>query len=804
MHKDLLYGVRMLLKSPALTALAVLSLAIGIGANTAIFSVIDATLLHPVSYPEPDGLVMVWSQVPSLKLDEFASSVPDFVDWRRQARAFQSLGAAHIRGVNITGDGDPERVRAGRATAELFDALGASPMLGRTILPDDIRQASRAVVVSYGFWKRRLAADPRIAGKSITIDGAQHTVVGVMPQGSVFAGVDLWRPLTFQEEDWMKQRGSHNLIVLGRLKPGSSLSQARQEMSAIAQGIAGQHPDTNSGWGVKLTPIAEQLVRNVRPALLVLLGAVCLVLLIACANVANLLLARASGRRREMAIREALGAGSWRIVRLMLAESLALSTAAGIAGCLIAMWGVDGLVRLVPANLLPNAQSISVHGPVLAFAAGISLLCGLVFGIAPALACARQDVNDNLKEGSRGGTSGVTRRRVRALLAVSEIGLSLMLLIGAGLLLKSFWRLLAVDPGFRAGGVLAGVIVPPFPPDRIAERQNLYHQILDRVSSLPGVTRAAFGSSLPLQGGHNDYNSFEIGGRPRPQRMVDLPIADKRVVTPDYFAVMSIPLLKGRALGGSDTATTLPVAVIDESTVKQYWPNEDPVGKQIRYFKSAEKMDGWLTIVGVVGSVKHMSMEEPASATVYVPLEQTPYPALTFVLQSAGDPAALATPVRSAIRELKPDMPILGMRPLRRIVDDAMWRQRLAAQLVGLFALIAVALALVGAYGVILYSVSQRTNEFGIRMALGASRAAVLGLVFRESIALIGWGVAIGLAGAAACARLLSTLLYGVGATDPSTYAFAVALVTAAALAASYIPARRATRVDPIVALRYE
>jgi putative ABC transport system permease protein len=803
MHKDLLYGARMLLKTPALTALAVFSLAIGIGANTAIFSVIDATLLHPVSYPEPDRLVLVWSQVPSLKLDEFASSVPDFVDWHTQAGAFQSLGAAHIRGVNITGDGDPERVRAGRATAELFDALGVRPLLGRTILPDDVRQSSRAVVVSYGFWKRRLAADPRAVGKSITIDGAQHAVVGVLPQGSSFANIDLWRPLTFQEEPWMKERGSHNLTVLGRLNPGISLPRARQEMSAIAKGIAGQHPDTNSGWGVKLTPIAEQLVRNVRPALLVLLGAVCLVLLIACVNVANLLLARASGRRREMAIREALGASSWRIARLMFAESLALSVLAGIAGCLIAMWGVDGLVRLVPPNLLPNAQSISVHGPVLAFAATISLLCGFAFGIAPALASVRQGVNENLKEGSRTGTSGVTRRRIRALLAVSEIGLSLMLLIGAGLLLKSFWRLLEVDPGFRAGGVLTGVIVPSFPPDRMAEGQNLYREILDRVSSLPGVKRAAFGSALPLQG-HTEYNSFEIGARPRPQRLVDYPIADKRVVTPDYFGVMGIPLVKGRALGGADTATTLPVAVIDESAVKQYWPNEDPVGKQIRYFKNAQQMDRWLTIVGVVGSVKHMSIEEPSSATVYVPLEQNPYPALTFVLQSAGDPAALAAAVRSAIRELKPDMPIVGMRPMRRIVDDAMWRQRFAAQLVGLFALVAVALALVGAYGVILYSVSQRTNEFGIRMALGASRADVLRLVFRESGALIGWGVAIGLAGAAACARLLSTLLYGVGATDPSTYALAVALVTAAALAASYIPARRATRVDPIVALRYE
>lgn len=803
MHKDLLYGVRMLLKSPALTALTILSLALGIGANTAIFSVIDATLLHPVSYPEPDRLVMVWSQVPSLKLDEFSSSVPDFVDWRRQAQAFQSLGAAHIRGVNLTGDGDPERVRAGRATAELFDALAVRPMLGRTILPDDVRQGNRVVVVSYGFWKRRLAADSRVADKSITIDGAQHAVVGVMPEGFSFASIDLWRPLTFQEEYWMKDRGSHNLTVLGRLNPGISLAQARQEMSAIAQGIAGQHPDTNTGWGVKLTPIAEQLVRNIRPALLVLLGAVCLVLLIACANVANLLLARASGRRREMAVREALGASSWRIVRLMFAESLALAAVAGIAGCLIAMWGVDGLVRLVPPNLLPNAQSISVHGPVLAFAAGISLLCGFVFGIAPALASARQNVNENLKEGSRSGTSGVTRRRIRALLAVSEIGLSLMLLIGAGLLLKSFWRLLAVDPGFRAAGVLTGVIVPSFAADHIAERQNLYREILDRVSSLPGVTRAAFGSTLPLQG-HNEYNSFEIGGRPRPRLLVDFPIADKRIVTSDYFGIMGIRLVKGRGLGGADTATTLPVAVIDESAANQYWPNEDPVGKQIRYFKSTEQMDRWLTIVGVVGSVKHISIEAPASATVYVPLEQNPYPALTFVIQYAGDPAALAAPVRSAIRELKLDMPIIGIRPMRRIVDDAMWRQRFAAQLVGLFAMVAVALALVGAYGVILYSVSQRTNEFGIRMALGASPAAVLGLVFRESGALIGWGVAIGLAGAAACARLLGTMLYGVGATDPSTYAAAVALVAAAALTASYIPARRATRVDPIVALRYE
>lgn len=654
MRKDLVYAVRALLKNPAFTALALVSLALGIGANTAIFSVINAALLHPVPYPDPGQLVLIYTKEPKSDLRDFPVSAPDFMDWRSRNTVFSSMAAMRIRSVNLTLQGQPDRVFAARATSDWFSTLGSKPALGRWFSPAEDKLGGNVVVISDELWNRRFGRDRNVIGRSIRVDGADHVIIGVMPPDPTFGPIEVLQPLTFTEDPWMKARGSHNFRIIARLKPGVSFAQAQDQMSAIARQLAAEYPQDNAGVGVTLWPIEEHEVRDVRPALLILLGAVSLVLLIACGNAANLLLARVNGRRREIAIRDALGASRWRLVRLMLAESLVLSLAAGISGCLLALWGVEALKHLIPKYVLPNAASISVNGIVLVFVLCVSVLCSIVFGVGPALAAARQDVNRNLKEGGRSATSGVVRQRIRWALAVGEIGLSLMLLIGAGLLLKSLWRLINADPGFRADGVLTAAIVPTAPFDSKAWRADvpIYRRIINRISALPGAEQAAFASALPLEG-HNEYDSFEIEGRP-PQHLVDLPVADKTIVTPDYLTAMKIPVLRGRGLSASDTAATQMVAVIDQAAAREFWPHENPIGTRIRYVEAENQRGPWLTVVGVAGAVKHVSMDEPPAPTVYVPLEQFPYPGMELVVRTKRDPAQLANAVRAAIMRSGP------------------------------------------------------------------------------------------------------------------------------------------------------
>jgi putative ABC transport system permease protein len=802
MRQDLVYAARALLKSPAFTALALVSLALGIGANTAIFSVINATLLHPVSYPDPSRLVLLYTKEPKAGLRDFPVSGPDFMDWRSRNTVFSSMAAMRVRSVNLTLRGEPDRVFAARATSDWFSTLGLRPVLGRGFTPAEDKLGGNIVVISDDLWNRRFHRSPDVIGQSMTVDGADSRIIGVLPPDPTFGPIQVWGPLTFTEDPWMKGRGSHNFGVIARLKPGVSLGQARDQMSAIARQLAAEYPDVDGGVGITLSPIEEHQVRDIRPALLILLGAVCLVLLIACGNAANLLLARVNGRRREIAIREALGATRWRLVRLMLAESLVLSLAAGASGCLLAVWGVEALKHLIPRYVLPNAASIAVNGVVLIFVLCVSVLCSIAFGAGPALAAAHQDANRNLKEGGRSATAGVVRQRIRWALAVGEIGLSLMLLIGAGLLLKSLWHLVNADPGFQARGLLAGAIVPTaaFDPEAWKADVPMYQRIIDRITALPGVEQAAFASSLPL-GGHNEYDAFEIEGQP-PKHLVDLPVADKTIVTPAYLATMKIPMLRGRGLSAFDTASAQMVAVIDQAAAREYWRHENPLGKRIRYFDGQNQMGPWLTIVGIAGAIKHVSMDEPATPTVYVPLEQFPYPGMEFVVRTKRDPAQLASAVRAAIHDVRPDVPVVGLRPAQEIVSATTWRQRFATQLIGVFAGLALVMALVGAYGVILYSVSQRLNEFGIRIALGASRGDVLAMVLREGIVIAGSGIAIGLIAAASLGHALESLLFEVRAIDLATFVSCSLLMLATALLASYLPARRATNVDPMTALR--
>ncbi len=796
--QDLKYGVRMLLKNRGITAVAVLALALGIGANSAIFSVIEAVLLRRLPYSEPDRLAVIWEN--NFKRERKANVVgpANFIRWQEWNHSFERMAAFIEWPANVTGAGEPERVPTGVVTSEFFTTLGVNAALGRTILPENgKRGADDVVVLSDGYWKRRFGADPAIVGKTLSLNGRQQTIVGVMPAG--FRGlmvVDLWTPYVLAEQQ--RNAGGRWMAVVARLKPGVSMATAQAEMDVIAERTRADLPQFDAGWGVTVVPLREQLTGDVRLALLVLLGAVGLVLLIACANVANLLLARAATREKELAIRAALGAGRRRLVRQLLTESVLLSLLGGGAGLLLASWGIDGLQTILPADL-GRFTAIELNPAVLGFTLLLSMLTGLFFGAAPAFAIARPALQESLKEGGRSSGGAAARPWVRNALVVAEVALSLMLLTCAGLLLKSFTRLQSVRAGFDPKDVLSMQIsLASSKYAQGTQQTQFYSQAVERLEQLPGVTSVG-AISWQLMG-LGSATSFRLGDRPAPAAGEE-PTGEVRMVTPGWFRTMSVPLLRGRSFTSQDSAKAPIVVVINETAARQFWPGGDPLGKHVlmNWFSDLDA-----EIIGVVGDVRLTALKQPPRPTLYWAVDQVPNAFMTFMIRSSGDPSRLAGAVRAAIASIDRDQPVAKMQTMEQVVADSLNQPRFTSLLLGIFAGIALTLAVVGIYGVLFYTVSQRTHEIGIRMALGARRFDVLKMILGHGITLTLLGVGIGLGLALAVSKYLQKLLFEVQPTDSLTYAGVAALLVAVALVACYIPARRATRVDPMVALRYE
>jgi len=797
--QDVRYGLRRLSKSPGFTIVAAGALALGIGANTAIFSVVNAVLLRPLPYPAPDELVQVWETRPRQNMASVEASPNEFLAWAAEGRSFRHLAAVDFANYNLTGRGEPERVTAALVSAEYFPAFGVAPAAGRAFLAEEDQPGKENVVVlTHDFWQTRFGGDPSVLDQTVSLDGAACAVVGIMPRGfRLPQDAKLARPIAFAPEA-RTRAGSHYLQVFGRLAGGVTREQAGAELSGIAARLEQTFASTNAGHGVVLVPLREQLVGDVRPALLVLLGAVGLVLLIACANLANLLLARAEGRRKEVAVRAALGASRWRIVRQLLAESVLLAAAGGGLGLLLAVWGVDLLVSLDPAGV-QRVGEVALDAGVLAFTVALSLATGLVFGLAPALQASKTDFVETLKEGGRSSTGPARAGRLRGALVVSEVALTLVLLVGAGLLVKSFARLLDVDPGLDPRGVLT--LDLSLPPAKYAERRQVaafYERLLGEVAALPGVEVAGAVSVLPL-GGDDNSNFVEIEGRP-PLAPGQALRAGRRNASPDYFRALRVPLKSGRALAPSDAADAPPAAVINEAMARAFFPGEDPVGKRLRTGDN----NPWVTIVGVVGDVRHRGLDVDTRPEMFFPHAQSPSRQMSLVVRSGGDPLALVGAVRERVRAVDKDQPVGNVKTMEAWVAESVASRRFAVLLLAAFALVAAGLAAVGIYGVVSYGVAQRTHELGLRLALGAQRSDVLRLVIRQGMKMTLVGAAVGLAAALALTRLMAGLLYGVSATDPLVFAGVALLLVAVALLACYVPARRATRVDPMVALRHE
>ncbi len=799
---DLRYGLRMLMKSPGFALVAIFTLALGIGMNTAIFSVVNAVLLRPLPYAEPERLVRVYSAHLKRGLARSSFSFPDFADIRSEQQSFDAIAAFNDSSSALAGD-VPEQVNGIVATADIFRVLRAQPVLGRTFAPEDEREGGAAVVViSHGMWQRRFGSDPNIVGRGIILDGRSKTVVGVMPADFRFPFVndppEFWLPMNPKSE-LNTQRGAHYLGAIGRLKPNVPVAQAEAELRAIASRLEQQYPAENTSRSVNLFPALEDMTGNLRPTLLVLLGAVGLVLLIACANVANLLLARASGRGREIAIRVAHGAGRKRIIRQLLTESLLLATFGGGLGLLLAVWGVEVLGAVVPANI-PRIDQTSMDWKVLSFTLAASVLTGLIFGLAPALQASRLDLNEALKEGGRSATGGRMRNRVRSLLIVSEVALSLVLLVGAGLLIQSFIRLRNMNPGFDPRNTLTASV--SLPASKYAEDEQIvrfYQEVKERVSVLPGVE--AVGAIMPLPLSNNAMNiSFSVVGEAAPPTGQQ-PVAGARIVMPGYFRAMGIPVRSGRAFTDDDKPDSPKVILIDEAFANRYFKGANPVGRRLEL--GLNDIEG--EIVGVVGDVRHESLEKEATPTFYVPHSQVPFSEMSLVVRTNGADAGGLTPLlRKTVTEIDKDQPLYDVRVMSKVVANSVSRQRFSMMLIAIFAGLALLLASVGIFSVMSFLVTQRTHEIGIRMALGAQARDVLKMVLRQGMFFTFMGVALGLVAAFALTRVMRGLLFGVSATDPATFVIVSVLLILVALFACYIPARRATRVDPMRALHYE
>ena len=798
--QDTKYGARVLLKSPGFALVSVLTLALGVGATTAIFSVVNAVLLRPLPYPQPERIVQVWENNHRRGWLTDPVSPLNFVAWEEQAKSFESLAAYEYENFVLTGGGEPERVSGALVSRKFFDVMGVKPAAGRSFAPEeDVKGGPRVAVISRRLAERQFGAGAEAVGRTLTLNNQSYAVVGVMPAGFQFPSrsTDLWATPAV---DRSRPRSDHFLYSVGRLRPGVALDEAQAEMDGIAARLAEQFPDTNRDFGVTLVSLHEQVTGKSRRALLVMLGAVGLMLLIACANVANLLLARATARRREIAVRAALGAGRWRIARQLLTESLLLAVLGGGSGLLLAAWGVD-LLGSAAARSLPRAAEIGIDTRAFAFALGASVFTGLLFGLAPAVSFSSPDLNQSLKEGGGGALKGSRRSRLQGALVVAEIALALVLLVGAGLLVKSYARLQAVDPGFRADGVLTFQIALPETKYETEESQaEFYARALEKIRAVPGVEGAGLVSDLPFSGSRTS-RSFEIEGRARAEGADSLN-ADYRKASPGYFGALGIALLRGRQFSERDGGGAPPVAVVNEALARKFFPGEEVLGKRV-VFREGDR-DVAREMVGVVADLKHDDLTGRRAPEIYVPVAQHANPWMFAAARGTVEPRSLAGALRAAVREVDADQPIHNVTTMRQRLEDSVAPQRFNAALLAFFASVALALACVGVFGVMSYTVAQRTHEIGIRMALGALPRDITRLVVGQGLRLALAGALVGVAAAMALTRLMAGLLFEVRPADPTVFAGLALLLAGAALLACYLPSRRAAKVDPLVALRDE
>jgi predicted permease len=798
--RDISYSVRVLLKSYAFTIVVVLTLALGIGANTAIFSFANGILLRPLPYPQSDRLAIVDETALKRGVDSMSVSYPNFLDWREQNTVFEDIGLHFgTSRFALSGAGEPVEIRGSRITHGLFEILRVAPQLGRTFTPDEDRPDQDAVVImGHDLWQKNFGGDPNIVGQKIVLSNRSRTVVGVMPRGFRFPEVsELWVPLALTPQ--MFTRTDHGLNGVARLKDGVTFAAAQAEMDNIAARIEQQNPVTNEGLGVRVTSLHDNLAGDYREALLILLGVVGCVLLVACVNVANLMLARATARQKEFALRAALGASRWRIVRQLLIESLLLAVVGGALGFALSLWALHLLLNAIPIQL-PFWMDFGIDLRVLGFTLGITLLTGLIFGAVPALQTSRVDLNDTLKEGGRG--SGGFRGRSRSALVVTEIAMSLVLLVGAGLMIQSFLRLRSVNIGLDTKNLFtATVLLPRAKYTAPEQRTGFFKQLVERMRNVPGVQAASATGTLPLSGS-NWGRSLTVEGYPV-MSVGQAPMIQHTVVTPDYFRTMGITLLAGRDFTDSDTADGPKVTIVDERLARHYWPNESAVGKRVR-FGPPEDNEPWHTIVGVVRSVRHQRMQEDTRESVYLPHQQIPISDLTVVARTTLDPHDVTAAMRNEVKQLDRDQPVSEIATMEEVVAESIWQPRLYATLFAVFGGGALILALIGIYGVMAFLVQTRTHEIGVRMALGATARDVFKLIVGRGMKLTIVGVVIGIAGAIAFTRLMHSLLFNTSATDPFVFIGISVLLSVAAFLACYIPARRAARVDPLIALRYE